>query len=511
MFVPNSIMKKQSRQALDGYSYNESSGTQLGIKTLRGAGWSTFTNVTSQVVKFAMYFVLARFLSPADFGLVGMATVAIAFAQVFQTGGLGLALIQRKNLTESQVSSTFWAIVCLAGSLTVILLALSPLVGRFYNNPQIASILAALAFAFFFGALSIVPRSLVTRTIDFRALFFIEIGSALLGGIISLIAAYQGFAVWSLVIGTLVESLSRLVLFWAYTKWLPKMVFEFSSLKPILPIALPLLAAAVVQYFAMNMDYLIIGKYLGPVALGFYTLAYKIMLSPLSQISEAISRVFLPGFSSIQEDKAMIGKGFLKLSKYISFIIFPAMAGLMVVAPEVIQVFLGTKWLRASEVLRILSIVGAITSVSSICSLIFLSQGRTDILLKWSLLSTACYVGGYFAGLPWGINGVAWANVIACTLLTPFYFLIAFRLLSLDLRSFAISLAPASFGAITLGLILGGLCTAQFMKTMNVNSRLFLLVFTGVAIYAGFNLLFRRQFLAEIQDTLKQALRRKQA
>lgn len=504
-------MNKKDKKTFYDYSYDESTEAQLSIKTLRGVGWSTLANITNQVLRFVVLFVLARFLSPADFGLIGMATVAIAFAQVFQTGGLGLALIQRKDLTEVQVSSSFWAIVCLASCLTAILLAVSSLVGRFYDNQQVAPILAVLAFAFLFGALSIVPRSLLTRTIDFRALFFIEIGSAFLGGVVSLVAAYRGLAVWSLVAGTLMESLCKLVFFWAYTKWLPRMILEFDVLKPLLPVALPLLAFAAVQYFAMNMDYLIIGKYLGPVALGLYTLAFKIMLAPLSQVSEAISRVVLPGFSSIQEDKAMIGKGFLKLSRYVSFIMFPAMAGLAVVAPEVIDVFLGVKWLPAAEVLRVLTIVGAIASIQSICSLIFLSQGRTDILLKWSLFSTACYVVGFFAGLPWGIDGVATVQAIASVLLAPIYFVLALRLVGFKLRTLTLSLAPATFGAATLGLTLTGLRATKFVDNMNINSRLLLLVFAGVVIYSGFTLLFRRQFLTEIRDTLKQALHGRRA
>jgi len=260
-------MKKQDRQISYDYSYDESPGAQFGIKTLRGVGWSTLTNVALQAVRFVVLFVLARLLSPEDFGLVGMATVAIAFAQVFQTGGLGLALIQRKDLTETQVSSSFWAIASLGTCLTIILLAVSSLVGRFYENQQVVPVLAVLAFAFLFGSLTIVPRVLVVRAIDFRALFFIEIGSALFGGVIALAAAYQGFAVWSLVAGTLAESLCKLILLWAYTKWLPRMIFEFDTLRPLLPIALPILAVAIVSYFARNMEYVIIGKYLGPVAL----------------------------------------------------------------------------------------------------------------------------------------------------------------------------------------------------------------------------------------------------
>jgi len=504
-------MKKQDSQTFSDYSYDESSGAQLGIKAIHGIGWSTLNNITIQVAKFCVYFALARLLSPGDFGLVGMATVVIAFAQVFQTGGLGLAIIQRKDLSELQVSSSFWAITCLAGFLTAILLISSPLVGRFYNNQQVASILAILAFAFLFGALSIVPRSLVTRTINFRALFFIEVGATVFGGVISLVAAYQGFGVWSLVAGSLTDSICRLVLFWTHTKWLPKMIFKFDALKPLLPVALPLLGFAVVTYLAMNVDLLIIGKYLGPVALGLYTLAYKIILSPISQISESISRVILPGFASIQEDKVMVGKGFLKLSRYVSFIMFPAMAGLAVVAPEVIQVFLGTKWLPASIILRILTIVGAIASISSVCGFTILSQGRTDILLKWSLFSTACYVGGYFAGLPWGINGLACVHAIVSVLLAPFFFIILLRLIGLDLRSLVISLMPATLGAVTLGLLLSGLRSITLIQTLDINLRLFLLVSLGVVIYAGFNLLFRRLFLAEMVDTLKKVVHSRQA
>lgn len=502
-------MKKIDRQILYNYSYGESPGIQLGIKALRGVGWSTLTNVGTQVIRFGIFFVLAHFLSPRDFGLVGMAMAAIAFAQVFQTGGLGLALIQRKTLSESQVSSGFWAIVCLASCLTVILLAASSWVGRFYENQQVIPILAALAFAFLFGALMVVPRVLIVRAIDFRKLFVIETGSALLGGVIALAAAYQGFGVWSLVAGTIAESLCKMTLLWAYTRWLPRMIFELDSLKPLLPGALPVLGFAMVNYFALNMDYLIIGKYLGPVALGLYTLAYKIMLLPLSQVSEALASVALPGFSSIQDDRTKVGKGFLKMSRYISFITFPAMAGLAVVAPEAIYVFFGDRWMPAAEVLRVLTIVGAVASIQSITGLIFLSQGRSDVLLKWSLFGTACYVVGFFSGLPWGINGVATGYAISFVVTAPVCFHIALRLVGLTLKDLAGALAPAIAGAATLGLSLAGLRATEFVQTMNVNSRLLLLVCVGVAIYAGFSVVFRRGFLAEMRNTIEQALQRR--
>jgi O-antigen/teichoic acid export membrane protein len=502
-------MKKQTRQILYNYSYDESPGVQLGIKALRGVGWSSLTNVGIQVTRFGIFFVLARFLSPGDFGLVGMAVAAIAFAQVFQAGGLGIALIQRKTLTESQVSGSFWAIACLGSCLTVMLLAASSWVGRFYENQQVVPVLAALSFSFLFGALTVVPRALITRAIDFRKLFFIETGSALLGGVIALVAAYQGFGVWSLVAGSLAECLCKMILLWAYTRWLPKMMFEFDSLKPLLPVALPVLGFAMVNYFAMNMDYLIIGKYLGPVALGLYTLAYKIMLMPLSQVSGAVASVALPGFSSIQDDRTKVGKGFLKMSRYISFITFPAMAGLAVVAPEAIYVFFGDRWMPAAEVLRVLTIVGAVSSIQATTGLLFISQGRSDIELKWSLFGTTCYVVGFFAGLPWGINGVAVGYAIAFVLSAPICFFIALRLVGLELRSLAVSLAPAMFGAAALGLSLAGLRATEFVQTMNVNSRLLLLVCVGVAIYAGFTLVFRREFMAEVRDTLKQALQRR--
>lgn len=491
-------MKKLSRQSLYNYNFDKDSKTQLSIRTLHGVGWSSLSNIFHQVIRFLVLLFLARFLSPGDFGLVGMATVVIAFFQVFQTGGLGLALIQRKDLTESQVSSTFWAIAFFASCLTVILLTISHYVGMFYENRQVGSILSVLAFAFLFGALSIVPRSLITRSINFKSLFFIDIGATLSGGIISLATAYQGLGVWSLVTGTLVESFCRLVLFWIHNKWMPRMIFEFGSLKPLLPIALPLLATAVVQYFVMNMDQLIVGKFLGPASLGLYTVAYKVILAPLSQVSEAISRVVLPGFSSIQEDKTMVGRGFLKLSRYISFIMFPAMAGLAVVAPEVIRVFLGGKWLPATDVLRILTIVGAIGSIQSIGNLIFLSQGRTDILMKWSLFSTTCYVIGYFAGIPWGINGVACTHAIASLLLAPLYFVITLRLVGINFQSLVISLAPATFGAALIGCVLSGLRATSFIQSTSISLRLFLLVFAGIVIYSAFTILFRRQFVTEI-------------
>ena len=502
-------MKNQDRETLYDYDYDESPGVLGGGKTLRGIGWNVLTEVTEQVIRFVVLFVLARLLSPTDFGLVGMAMVAIAFAQVFQTGGLGLALIQRKNLTESQVSSSFWATASIGVCLTSILLAVSPWVGGFYRNNQVTPVLAALALALLFSSLNTVPRLLIVRAVDFRKLFFITLWSDVLGGGLAIALAYKGFGVWSLVAKTLLESVSRTVLLWGYTRWLPRWIFTFSALKPLLSVALPLLAYAVVHYFASNMDYLIIGKYLGPVALGLYTLAYKIMLLPVSQLSGVLVTVVLPGFSSIQDDSAKVGKGFLKMLRYISFITFPAMAGLAVVAPEAIHVFFGARWMLAAEVVRTLTIVGAVSSVQAVAGIIFLSKGRSDLLLKWSLFSTACYVVGFFAGLPWGIDGVAMGYAISFVVISPVCFYIAVRLVGLTLKDVAGSLAPAIAGASILGVILTGLRATDFVQIMDVNWRLILLVSVGITIYAGFALLFRRELLTGMMDTLKQALEKR--
>jgi len=192
--------------------------------------------------------------------------------------------------------------------------------------------------------------------------------------------------------------------------------------------------------------------------------------------------------------------------RYISFITFPAMAGLAVVAQESIHVFFGGRWMLAAEVVRILTIVGAVSSVQSIAGIIFLSQGRSALLLEWSLFSTACYVVGFFAGLPWGINGVAMGYAISFVVISPVCFYIAVRLVGLTLKDVAGSLAPAIAGASILGLILTGLRATDFVQIMGVNWRLILLVSVGITIYAGFTLLFRREFLTGMMYTLKQAL-----
>ncbi len=376
-------------------------------KTISGLSWSFASQGVKQVSQFIITAILARLLSPGDFGLIGMATVFTGFVAMVNEMGVSGALIQKQDVDERHYSSVFWLNIVVGTLMMLAMIAVSAPIAGFYNKPELGPILRLLSVNFVIASFSIVQQTLFQKHLDFKKLAIVETVAVIVAGAVGIYSALHGKGAWSLVYQMLALTLTTMVMLWVLSSWKPKFIVSLAAIKDIFHFSANLAGFNIVNYFARNVDYLLIGKFLGAEALGFYTLAYKLMLYPLQNISSVIGKVMFPALSTIQNDVAKVRQVYLKMIRAIAMVTFPMMFGLFAVAPEFVAVIYGSRWTEAVPLIRILCICGLFQSIGTTIGNIYMSQGRADLQFKLQLLGTAIVTIFVLIGLRWGIVGVA--------------------------------------------------------------------------------------------------------
>lgn len=424
-------------------------------KTVFAIKWSSISQVSRQIMQLVTTAVLARLLSPSDFGLVGMATIVIGFVGIFSDLGTSSAIIQRKNLSDSLINSLFWINVVFGLLAMVILLAVAPLVANFYQEPRVTLVLRVLSFTFLMSGISILQKAILERNLAFNTSAKIEISAVVAGSLLGISTAVMGWGVWSLVTQSLTVVSLTTILLWTVSKWQPKLAFSWEEVQEVSNYSLNLTAFSIFNYFARNADYILIGRFLGSQDLGYYTLAYRLMLYPLQNVSAVIGRVMFPALSKLQDDNARFSFAYLKMSSTIALISFPLMVSLWALAKPFILTFFGQQWQPVILLLMILAPVGMSQSIMTTVGIIYQVKGRTDWLFRWGIISGTLVVIAFVIGLQWGIIGVASAYAIATLILAYPNFAIPFRLINLPVRDLgAVLWRPLVASLIMLGLLL---------------------------------------------------------
>jgi O-antigen/teichoic acid export membrane protein len=354
-------------------------------EAIRGVAWTTVGRTLAQLVSFGITVVLARLLTPADFGLLGMGLVFTGFVSMFGELGFGAALVQRTDITEAHLSSVFWLNVVTGIVLAAVTAAAAPLLGLFYDEPTLVPLLRVLSLNFVLAPLTMVQTALLSRSMNFRLLAVAEIASTAVSGTAAVMAAFAGWGVWSLVCKTLVSTVVTSVALWSASQWRPQRIWDRTALRELIGFSSNLLGFMTINYWARQLDALLIGRVMGANALGLYSRAYSTMLLPVYEISGVLSRVMFPTLSKLQADKSEAKRVYLKTIGMIAVVTFPLMGMLFVLTePFVIAIF-GAHWIECAPVLRILSIVGMFQSVGTTVGWLYQSQGRTDLMFRWAI------------------------------------------------------------------------------------------------------------------------------
>ncbi len=426
----------------------------LRAKAITGIKWLSVVQIAKNVLRVVSTVILARLLSPDDFGLMGMAVVFTAFVSVFSGVGISAAIIQRKEISDAALYSAFWVNMGLGLFFGALVISSAPLVAGFYQEARLTPLLMILGLVFIFAPLSSIHGVLLQKSLRFSTLAVIDVTAMSIGIVLGIGAAVLGAGVWSLVINTVSMSLASVILLWVLSSWRPSFTFAWSELRPMVNYSLNLTGFNLVNYFSRNADDILVGRYLGAQALGYYGFAYNVMLYPLQNISHVITRVMFPVLSQIQDDDDRFRNIYVKATVTTSLVTFPMMCGLLVVAEPLVLVVLGPKWEPIVPLMMILAPVGAIQSVGALVGNIYQAKGRTDIIFRWGIFAGFVYVPSFIIGLQWGIVGVASCYAIAGLMLHYPSWRIAFRLIDLPVGRMYAALARPAAAALTMLLIL---------------------------------------------------------
>ncbi|MGH3004340.1 MAG: MOP flippase family protein [Gaiellaceae bacterium] len=424
----------------------------LRSRVLHGIAWKVVSQVVVQLSRVVVAIVLARLLSPHDYGLAAMVLVFAALIFIFSDLAFGAALVQRRSISEQDRSTAFWMTFAGGLAFTLIGLALSGPIARLYGEPEVRPLFAALSLSFFVTALGTTQKALLTREMDFRRLevrLMVGTVAAAAAGIV--VAAFGGGA-WAIIAQQLVLAAVSTALLWLSSSWRPRLQFSVSSLRSMSGFTGNVLGTQILFYVSRSTDNFLIGRFLGSAAVGAYALAYNLVAVPLSRVGSPIQEVLFPVLSRLQDDRPALASAWLRVNRLVAALCLPALLGLVIVAPEFVVVVLGRKWEAAIPVIQILAWAGLLQSLQRVNSSVLQACNRTGTLFRFSIVASTMNVTAFAVGLQWGIVGVAAAYALTNTFLQPFYTWLTARTVGL---SFASTMRSVS-GVVQASLLMAG-------------------------------------------------------
>lgn len=391
----------------------------LGGRAARGGAVTVVSQGLKFVIGMAATVVLARLLTPQDYGLIGMVSVIIGLVSLFKDMGLSAATIQRADINYEQVSTLFWVNVTLSGALALLVAAIAPGVAWFYGEPRLRWITTGLALSFIFGGLTVQHEALLRRQMRFAALSAIEITSIVVGMATAIFFARRGFGYWALVFSNWATAFVGAAGVWLACRWRPGWPSRYSGVRSMLSFGGNLTGFSLINYFARNLDNLLIGRVWGAQQLGFYSKAYQLLLLPIDQINTPITAVAVPALSRLDDSPERYRLAYLRLLEKVALLTMPCMAFMIAASDWIVRVVLGPQWMGVSRLFAVLGLVGLIQPICNTAGWLFITQGRAQDMFKWGFIGGAVAIASIVIGLPWGAFGVAASYSLTGLCVTP--------------------------------------------------------------------------------------------
>ncbi|GGM77360.1 lipopolysaccharide biosynthesis protein [Dyadobacter beijingensis] len=365
----------------------------------KGAAIIFITKYSGILLGLVVNSVLARLLSPAEFGIVGVVTVFITFFNILSDIGLGAAIIQNQDFNNKDFSDIFKISVLLSVVLAGAFALLSYGIASFYNDKVYIPISQLLAIQVFFSALAIVPKNMLIKAQAFKTIGLIDVGSAFFTGSLAIVLAYQHFSFYSIVWRSIAYSLLVFLLYFANSGLKIQSGISFSGIRGVAKYSSYQFAFNFINYFSRNLDNILIGKYIGNAGLGLYNQAYQLMMYPIANLTHVITPVIHPILAKYQNNKTVIFQEYIKIVKLLAILGLPISAFIYFASPEIIHIFLGEKWLEVVPILRILSLSIWIQMILSSSGSIYQAAGRTDLLFISGLISGSIMILSILVGV----------------------------------------------------------------------------------------------------------------
>jgi len=472
----------------------------LGTTAARAVMWNYVSFALGKVLVLVTMAVLARLLTPEDFGIVGFATVAITYLAVFKDLGLGAAIIQRSDDVEDSAQTVFVLNLILGVVLTVATALAAPAVAAFFEEPLVTPLLRVLAFTFVIEALGAIHIVLLRRDLAFRRKLIPDTGRAIVKGAVSIGTAATGFGVWALVWGQLAGVIASVILSWLVVAWRPTYRVRRDLVRPLLGYGMPLVATDIQFAIWQNLDYVFVGKYLGDAALGVYTLAYRLPELLVQSIWRVVAGAAFPLFSRLQHDRDLIRRGFLRTVRYTQIATVPLCLGLIVTAEPAVNVLFGERWSEAIPVLQVLALFTLVASIGYNAGDVYKAIGRPDLLAKVGGIDLIVLIPGLYVAASHSLLAVAWVHAGAALIDTAIRFAVARRFIGVTLGDIVRQIAPAARAGAALAAV--ALATLWATAGLPDLTRLVATTAAGSAAYVAALVRFDRPVVVRMADLM---------
>lgn len=477
-------------------------------KAVNSVKWSALMEIVSRTASPIIFVILARLLTPADFGIVATVMIAISFSQMFWDAGLSKALIQTNEQPEEAAHVVFWTNTFLGILIYVLLAALAPWLAEFFKCPEATPVLRVLGIQIVIASLSSVQQALFVRKMDFRFLFFVRLSTAFLPAFFSIPLAYFGYGVWALVAGSLAGQILNLILLWRFSLWRPKLWFDMVHFRKIFSFGIWVLAESFGGWLIMWGDSLIVGKYLGTHDLGLYRTGLMLVAIIFGIALNPFLPVLYPTFSRLQHDRIALKDSFHRVNRVVSSLALPMGMGLLLVGPGMSDLLFGAKWHGLGLVLSVLGVKEAINWLVGINVEIYRAMGRPDVNAKLLFIAILYYMPAYFIAVRSGMEAFVYVRLVVALVAIPLHVYLCRKMLGVstfylwhDGKNFF--LATIVMGAV-IGFVKWGIHgAAPAMPQLLAQA---IIVIVGAGSYAAALWIVDRSFIMETLRLIRRAV-----
>jgi O-antigen/teichoic acid export membrane protein len=487
----------------------QDSAGSLDRSMARAVAWNAAARWASQILSWGSTIVVARLLTPYDYGLVGMAGLYLNLAMLISQAGIGDAIIALRDLTHRQIAELNTFSLLLGIGMVGLSCGLALPIARFFSAPPLLAVIIVASGTYLINSFQVVPRALLQRDLRFKLLASIEVVRAFCQIIVTVLFAWLGFRYWSLIIGYITSCFisSALTFFLRRHQFATPNIY---NLRRELKFTAHVLLSRVAGYAYDNADFGVAGRMLGAVPLGNYTVAWTISSAPVEKVANLVTGVTPAFFSAVQTDKMELRRYLLRLTEMLSFVTVPASIGLALSADYLVPVLLGPRWFGAIGPLRLLGIFVAVRSVSTILPNLLIAIGDAEFVM-WATIGSAIAMPiAFVIGSRWGTNGIAAAWVVAYPpIMIPMYYRV-FKKTNMRLKEYLFAVTPAVSASAAMVVVVLFVRSTLPLRS-HPSAGLSLIVIAGLLSYAGALFVFHRRRVSALIDTAKRMLRKEQS
>lgn len=477
-----------------------------GTKVVSGLIWSYGERFLAQIITLLVSIVLARLLSPSDYGVVAIVTVFITICDALVTGGFGNALVQRKNISYIDFDSICWISVIIAGILYLILFLSAPFIAAFYRDDNLVLITRVMGIKFIFSAFNSVQQAYVQKKMTFKKFFFATLGGTIFSAVIGIGMAYAGCGVWAIVAQYLSNTIIDTIILYMTIEWKPRMRISWKSVKELWNFGSKMLASTMIYTLKDNMRSLVIGKQFTSSDLAFYNQGQKFPSLLVTDIVESLGKVLFPVFSEKQDDRALIKEYMRKSIRLSSYILLPLIVGLFAVADSFISLLLTDKWLPCVLYIRILCLVYMTRSLSTIFQKCILAIGKSNInLIHEIVTSVLTIVLMLIAALYFkNVEMVAWSYVVVMIVGILIYGVAIKIYFQYSIAEMIADYCPA----LLISVVMGGVVLLISAVNIPILLKFILQIVGGVLVFFLLSIIFRLDSYSYLREYIKSLFKR---